>query len=343
MDDKHFSRDSQHRFSGWERRGPQGAGVPADGPSWAEGIPALAAEHRGSLAEAEADAAYRWIATFCSGRTVLDVGCGAGLGAGTLIDSGASSVVGTDRRPDAIEAARLLHGERAAFVVSEPFALPFANDSFDVVICLADLEEPTIALPALSTLCRVLAPDGVLVISLSTEHQRDPIDGRVIHEAVDIERWVARLGESFANVQVLHRRVCLGAAVHAAETDQQIDSVRWLGAERAEDRAVLISASNGKLPTPKPTATLVGGRDLRAYRATVAAWEQRARRAEADGAAKHWELVASREAQRRLRKRLWELEHRPLRRLWRLVRGRPATLAEGPQLRPPELEEEPWN
>ncbi len=75
---------------------------------------------------------------------------------------------------------------------------------------------------------------------------------------------------------------------------------------------------------------MVSFRDLRAHEETLEAWEQRARRAEADGSAKHWELVAAREAQRRLRMRLHQIEHRPLRVISRVLRGKPAKLGPGP-------------
>lgn len=343
MSERRAGHDSGAAFDGWERRGPVPESHPHATTSWEAGLPALAAEHRGSLVEAEAEAAYRWVASFCADRAVLDVNCGIGHGSRVLAESGATSVTATASAGDAVETARRLHGERVAFVRSEPFALPFAAASFDLVVCLDGLERRAVAEPALPAMRRVLAPGGVIVLSLPIEHERDPIDGRIVGEAVDAGEWQRRLGDEFANVGIFHRRVCLGATVHGPADEGPLDSVRWLGAERDEDRAVLLIASDEALPSPEPTAALIGGRDLRAYRATVAAWEQRARRAEADGAAKHWELVASREAQRRLRKRLWELEHRPLRKLWRLIRGRPATLAEGPQLRPPEREEEPWN
>lgn len=64
--------------------------------------------------------------------------------------------------------------------------------------------------------------------------------------------------------------------------------------------------------------------------------------AEADGSAKHWELVASREAQRRLRMRLYQLEHRPLRVISRVLRGKPAKLGEGPPLRVSETKLQEW-
>jgi SAM-dependent methyltransferase len=342
-DDRSFSRPSSAQFALGDSRGPGGGRRPVAATSWRNGIPAAAAEHRGSLADAEADAAFRWIAPALEGRDALIVGCGAGHGAGILLDAGGASVIGVDPDPVAIEIATRLHGERASFTCSELHALPFAPRSFDVVLCLEALEQTAVVEEMLAGLRRLLRAEGLLVASLPTRPRRDPIDGTPLADNPGAAGWQAKLSESFANVRAYRRRVCLGAAVLAAEIEEdRIDSVGWLGADPAEEHSALLLASDGALPEPETTATLVGGRDLRAYRETVAAWEQRARRAEADGAAKHWELVASREAQRRLRKRLWHFENSLPRRLFRLLRGRPARIGEGPPIRPPERKGEPW-
>ena len=100
--------------------------------------------------------------------------------------------------------------------------------------------------------------------------------------------------------------------------------------------AALALAGDGELPDPPSLALLTGLGELHSLREKLHLWEERARRAEAEGSAKHWELVAAREAQRRLRKRLHELEHRPLRILSRVLRRKPARLGPGPQLRASE-------
>jgi SAM-dependent methyltransferase len=340
--ERHFSRPGKD-FPIGEPRGPSTGARPVADTSWREGIPALAAEHRGSLADAEADAGYRFAAPAVAGRHVLDVGCGAGHGTELLLDAGAASAVGIDPDREAIELATRRCGERAGFACGEPAALPFSGPSFDAVVCLEALESATDPEALLDRLIGLLHPGGVLVASLPTRPLRDPIDGAALAERPGAEGWRERLSERLANVAVFRRRVTLGAAVLPAEAgEERIESVRWLGADPSEEQSALLVGSDAELPELAPAATLVGGRDLRAYRATIAAWEQRARRAEADGSAKHWELVASRESQRRLRKRLWQLEHRPLRILSRILRGQPARIGEGPPLRAPERRDTDW-
>ncbi len=226
-----------------------------------------------------------------------------------------------------------------------PEALPFAAGSFDVVVCLELVERDPDPAELLERISKPLKEDGILLVSVPTEPIRDEIDGHVIAEARPAGDWRDLLAKRFAHVRAFRRRLSLAATVideEAPDGNEGPESVHWLGADPAEDRSVLLAASAEPLPALQPAATLIGGRDLRAYRSTAAAWEQRARRAEADGSAKHWELVASREAQRRLRKRLWDLEHRPLRRLVRVLRGKPAKLNAGPPLRPPETDDPDW-
>lgn len=343
-DDRDFTRPSAPRFRVFDRRGPAAAIPTVAETSWEDGIPAIAAEHRGSLADAEADAGYRWAAAAVADRDVLDLGSGAGHGSAILRAAGARSVLGVDADERSVQIATRLYGTECRFLRSEPEALALADGSFGAVVCLDLLERAADPHPLLDRLRRLLKPDGLLLVSLPTEAPRDPIDGAPLGPAIDAEAWTSEISSRFEATSGYRRRICLAASVLplGTEAGTELPPGRLLGAEEAEDRSLLLLAGPDPLPELGPTMTLVGGRDLRAYRETIDAWEQRARRAEADGSAKHWELVASREAQRRLRKRLWDLEHTPLRKLVRVLRGRPAKLTEGPPLRPPETDQEDW-
>lgn len=342
-EDRRFSRPRLPATFG-VRRGPPPAPPAVAESSWEEGIPANVAEHRGSLADAEANVAYRWAAGAVAGRDVLEIGCGSGEGSTILLEAGARSLLGVDRDRAAVDVATRAHGERARFIVAEPAALPLSPASFDAVICFQPIETATDPEALIDSLRPLLRPDGLLLISLALAPRHDPVDGGPVGEHREPGDWERALCERFAGARLHRRRLCLGAAVTPAGAEElQLEDVRWLGADRPEDRAVLAIAGDGELPELPAPASLVGGRDLRAYRETIAAWELRARRAEADGAAKHWELVASREAQRRLRKRLWEFENSISRRIFRRLRGRPGRVGEGPPIRPPERPPERWD
>jgi SAM-dependent methyltransferase len=294
----------------------------------------LPPEDEDRLTAAEADAAYRWAAAAVAGRHVLVAGCGAGHGARILSDGGAATVTGADPDERAIETATRLYGERIHFLRAETGALPLATNGYDAVVLL---DAPTAELDAeaaVAELGRVLAPGGILLVSLPLSLPGDEAPG--LAEA---------LAARFEHTALFRRRLAIAATVAPAESAErvEVEQTGWLAAGQSEDRTILLAASDSNLPELGSVASMVSFRDLRSQEETLDGWEARARRAEADGSAKHWELVAAREAQRRLRMRLYELEHRPLRRLSRILRGRPSRLGAGPPLRASEIKPEHWD
>jgi SAM-dependent methyltransferase len=100
-----------------------------------------------------------------AGRRVLDAGCGAGLHAAGLRAAGAT-VTGIDASAGMLALARqqlgpdvpLLHTDLAA-------PLPFAADSFDLVMAALVLHYLPDWAPTLREFHRVLTPGGALVVS----------------------------------------------------------------------------------------------------------------------------------------------------------------------------------
>lgn len=292
-----------------------------------------AGEDLDSVALAAAGAAWAWAAPAVSGRDALVVGCGRGHAAPVLSEAGARSVTGIDRDDRAIEfAARTYGGEAVRFTVGEPVALPFRASSFGVVLCV-DVAGPRFdENAAIEEMTRVLQPDGVLIASLPLRADAERVD-----PALD-----ARLGDHYTHLMRAERQMALAAIVKPVGDAGPIAGSFGPG-PAGESTEMLIAASNSELRGLTSQANLVSAHGAKQRAATLAAWEERARRAEADGSAKHWELVAAREAQRRLRVRLHELEHRPLRILSRVIRGRPARLGKGPRLRVSELNLRRWD
>jgi SAM-dependent methyltransferase len=105
------------------------------------------------------------------GRSVLDVGCGAGLGTRRLLAAGAERVVGLDRRPEALALARAAdpRGPEADGLYLEhdlEHPLPFPDESADVAVALEVLEHVDAQGRLLDELHRVLRPDGVAFVSV---------------------------------------------------------------------------------------------------------------------------------------------------------------------------------
>ncbi|GAB17529.1 putative methyltransferase [Gordonia effusa NBRC 100432] len=124
----------------------------------------------------------RALATYLSRpgeRTILDVACGPGnytarLAAGL---TGDGRCVGIDFAPSMLKAAvRTNSAARASYVRADGHAIPFADNTFDTVACLAALYLIPDPLPVIDELARVCKPGGEVVIftSVQTELTRLP-------------------------------------------------------------------------------------------------------------------------------------------------------------------------
>jgi 2-polyprenyl-6-hydroxyphenyl methylase/3-demethylubiquinone-9 3-methyltransferase len=105
---------------------------------------------------------------------VLDLGCGGGLVAEAVAAEG-YAVTGLDASLPSLRAARE-HGRSAAYCGGDALALPFADGSFDAVICSEVLEH-------------VAHPDVLL-----RETVRVLMPGRLMLFSTPNRTWFARLG-----------------------------------------------------------------------------------------------------------------------------------------------------
>ena len=107
------------------------------------------------------------------GRRILDVASGVGQDAMALAARGAL-VVGAEPSRRMTQMARLFAGENAPEGVREPDwvqgwadGLPFADDSFDGVICKGAIDHFDEPEAAISEMARVCAPDGRVVLAIA--------------------------------------------------------------------------------------------------------------------------------------------------------------------------------
>lgn len=145
--------------------------MPASAPD-----PALGDRTRATLADTEQAARYRWAASVCSGRRVLDVGCGPDGETVLLADCGAASVTAVVASDAAAQLARAALGEAVACEVSRPDALPFSDDAFDLVVAFDVLDGGDDPAPVLDELVRVLAPGGRLLAACSSAVSASVLD-----------------------------------------------------------------------------------------------------------------------------------------------------------------------
>lgn len=102
-----------------------------------------------------------------AGRSALDAGCGDGSLALALARHGAAHVSGFDLDPRMVARAQAQAESGPigiGLTVARSEALPYADQSFDVVTCVAVLAFVPDPEPAIRELARVLRPGGRLVI-----------------------------------------------------------------------------------------------------------------------------------------------------------------------------------
>lgn len=101
------------------------------------------------------------------GLSILDAACGPGKYAEILLSKGAN-ITGFDISPTMVHLAKERNPERGDFFIhdfSQPLEM-FDNESFDVVLCALALHYIPDWGPTIREFCRVLKPNGHLVISI---------------------------------------------------------------------------------------------------------------------------------------------------------------------------------
>lgn len=107
---------------------------------------------------------YAFAAKYVSGKEVLDVACGTGIGTSFLRAAGARKVWGVDVDPKAIAYARARYPD-CEFEQGDAVNLRLADESADVVVSFETLEHLKDQARFLSECRRVLRPSGLLICS----------------------------------------------------------------------------------------------------------------------------------------------------------------------------------
>ena len=121
---------------------------------------------------------YEMIRPVVRHKTVLELATGTGLIAKHIVNA-AAHIEATDASPEMIaEAKRDNHSAKLHFSVQDMFRLPYANQSFDVVIVSNALHIVPRPEKALAEIKRVLKDDGVLIAPTFT-HAGNSFPGKV--------------------------------------------------------------------------------------------------------------------------------------------------------------------
>lgn len=234
------------------------------------------------LIEVEHLARYRWAAGLLSGRSVLDAGCGVGYGSRLLVDCGAAPVVGVDIAPEAIDAARAHAGSdgQLEFILGDLRSLPIADGSVEAVVCFEAIEHVREQDAVLDELRRVLAPQGLVVISSPNRGVYEAGNPHHTREYTP-EEMRAALAERFANVALARQQAWLASMICDEQALSEDDPARDLGVHVGKVAALdpervtftLALASDAPLPSASSLAMLTSVEEL-------SNWIARARSAE---------------------------------------------------------------
>ena len=158
---------------------------------------------------------YLWANQLTKGRRVLDLGSGEGFGS-ALLAGEAASVDGIDIAARAVEHSQLNYrSPNLAFHVGSALDLGvFAADAFDVVVAFEVLEHLVEQARMLAEIERVLAPDGLLVMSTPDRRMYSESTGQdnPFHELELSEaEFRALLGERFEHVALWGQRTMCGS------------------------------------------------------------------------------------------------------------------------------------
>ena len=124
------------------------------------------------------DEMYELIRPVVRHKTVLELATGTGLIAKHIVNA-AAHIEATDASAEMIaEAKRDTHSAKLHFSVQDMFALPYAEESFDVVIVSNALHIVPQPEKALAEIRRVLKDDGVLIAPTFT-HAGNSFPGKV--------------------------------------------------------------------------------------------------------------------------------------------------------------------
>ena len=121
---------------------------------------------------------YGLIRPVVKGKTVLELAAGTGLIAKNIVNA-AAHIEASDTSAEMIrEAKRANHSAKLYFSVQDMFCLPYADESFEVVIVSNALHIVPQPEKALAEIHRVLKDDGVLIAPTFT-HAGNSFSGKV--------------------------------------------------------------------------------------------------------------------------------------------------------------------
>lgn len=221
---------------------------------------------------------YAFALDLVRGKRVLDAACGEGYGSALLARS-AASVVGVDLSEAAIAHARQRYGARPnlQFVQGDATQLPFEDARFDVVVSFETLEHLHAQERLIEGFARVLAEDGVLVIS--SPDKRTYSDAMGFQNEFHVrelyrEELIDLLSPHFRSIRLYGQKLLFQSALWSLDRTPGASQL-WTSPDAGDpapspglDYAPIYYVAvcgRGELPVDLPALSLFGDRDESVY------------------------------------------------------------------------------
>ena len=220
---------------------------------------------------------YAFAQRFAAGKRVLDAACGEGYGTAMLAGV-AAHAVGVDIDATSVAHAQARYAGRAnlEYRQADVTQLPFADRSFDVVVSFETLEHLAAQEQLLREFSRVLADDGVLVLSSPDKRTYSDLAGfRNEFHVRELYRdeLLALLAPHFPAIRLFGQKLLFQSAIWALDRDASTSEAFTTSAGAttpapalAYDPLYFIAVcSRAPLSTEPPTLSLFGDREESVY------------------------------------------------------------------------------
>jgi GT2 family glycosyltransferase/ubiquinone/menaquinone biosynthesis C-methylase UbiE len=231
---------------------------------------------------------YAWCLPLAEGKDVLDVASGEGYGS-AMLSARAKSVRGVDISREAVKHATDLYvgGKDLGYVQGSAAAIPFADDSFDLVVSFETIEHLLEQREMMAEIRRVLRPQGILV--MSSPNKEVYSDKAGYHNDFHVKElylgeFRELLHEQFPAVRIVGHRMSVASTITPIDnvrmhSDYQAVTETAVGVEprvavlpEAVYFIAVAAAEETLLPDEAPSVMLVEVEDLYERHSEVARW-----------------------------------------------------------------------
>ena len=191
-------------------------------------------------------ARYAFAAGFARDKRVLDAACGEGFGS-ALLARAAREVTGLDVSAQAVAHAQARYGGIAnlRYVQGDCTQLDLADKSFDLVVSVETLEHVAAQEAMVAGFARVLADDGVFIVSSPDKRTYSDVTGfRNEYHVRELYRdeLLALLAAHFPEVRLYGQKLLFQSAIWALDDAGAPVGVAASTAESAADGSTLLKS-----------------------------------------------------------------------------------------------------